>query len=91
MGLLAFFILCIIVINIAQKYFPSWLPKVLRTWEFMPLFMRSLKPYDEILMKIRCCKARMIAPEVKEEIQLSEKIAKDSLSFCSIILWTYIY
>jgi hypothetical protein len=46
----------------------------------MPLFMRSLKPYDEILMKIRCCKARMIAPEVKEEIQLSEKIAKDSLS-----------
>ena len=43
--------------NVLQNKKPNWLPKVLRTWDFLPEPLRSLEPYDKIMMKyVLCCK-----------------------------------
>ena len=42
-------IFLIIVINVLQDKRPNWLPKFLRTWEFLPKPLRSLEPYDRII------------------------------------------
>ena len=52
---LIFLITVVIVINIMQKKFPKMLPKFLQTWEFLPLAMRSLKPYDKFFNTYICC------------------------------------
>ena len=50
-------VFCVIVINLLQNKFPNKLPKLLQTWEFLPLGMRSLKPYDAFFTKYICfCK-----------------------------------
>ncbi len=36
----------VVIINIVQDKKPKWLPVQLRDWDFLPLFMRSLEPYD---------------------------------------------
>jgi sodium-dependent phosphate cotransporter len=46
--LLIFFFL-VIVINVLQTRRPKWLPKKLRTWEFLPKPLHSLAPYDRAL------------------------------------------
>lgn len=44
------------VINTLQKHRPQWLPERMRTWDFLPLWMRSLEPLDRQVMKVvRCC------------------------------------
>ena len=51
-------ILTIIVLNIIQYKKKTLLPQVLQNWEFLPEFMRSLKPLDNLfkkLFKICCC------------------------------------
>lgn len=46
----------IILLNLLQKKRPKVLPKRLKTWEFLPLCLRSLEPYDRIVMSVfRCC------------------------------------
>ena len=32
-----------------QKRKPQWLPAKLRTWEWLPVWMRSLEPMDRVL------------------------------------------
>ena len=39
-----------------QKKYPDSLPKELSDWECVPLALRSLKPYDEIIGRFNCCK-----------------------------------
>lgn len=51
----------VIVINITQRKFPRILPNWLRTWDFLPEFMRSLAPLDRRISWVRdlfarCCK-----------------------------------
>ena len=38
----------VLLINIAQSKRPDWLPTKLKTWEFLPLWMRSLQPLDRL-------------------------------------------
>ncbi|ESO04943.1 hypothetical protein HELRODRAFT_99285 [Helobdella robusta] len=45
----------IIVVNVLQRKKPNWLPKFLRTWNFLPKPLRSLEPYDRIFSKCKCC------------------------------------
>ena len=50
----------IILINILQSKHPKVLPERLRNWHFLPKWLRSLEPYDHIVLKIlskmcRCC------------------------------------
>lgn len=53
----AVIIIFVVVVNILQNQRPNWLPAVLRSWDFLPLFMRSLQPYDRVFTKyLLCCK-----------------------------------
>lgn len=52
-------IISIIVITTLQSHKPTLLPKQMRTWDFLPIFMHSLEPYDKIFVGCsRCCKRR---------------------------------
>lgn len=44
----------IAVVNYMQANHFESLPPLLKTWEFLPLFMRSLKPYDDFIVKYLC-------------------------------------
>lgn len=55
---LVLILLLVIIINILQRKRPKYLPKVLRSWHFLPEPLRSLQPYDSVMKKIccSCCK-----------------------------------
>ena len=45
------------IINTLQSRQSSFLPKYLQTWDFLPEYLRSLKPYDKLIKKYLCfCK-----------------------------------
>ena len=46
----------IIIVNVLQTNKPNLLPLVLRSWNFLPKFLRSLEPYDRIMSGLLCCK-----------------------------------
>ena len=48
----------ILIINYIQNKKPKCLPNFLLTWEFLPLPLRSLEPYDKVIKKacFCCCK-----------------------------------
>lgn len=50
-------IVFILVINFMQSRFPELLPSCLQTWDFLPLWARSLEPWDRKItfMTTRCC------------------------------------
>ena len=47
------------VINVIQTKRPQWLPGKLQSWEFLPLWLRSLEPMDttmkKLIIKCNCC------------------------------------
>lgn len=43
------------LINVLQNHKSHWLPHVLRDWTFLPFWMRSLKPLDDIFVNLPCC------------------------------------
>ena len=47
------------VINALQAKKPEWLPAKLRSWAFLPKWMRSLEPVDNVITSVccTCCKA----------------------------------
>ena len=46
----------IALINVLQNKKPQWLPGFLQTWDFVPLPLRSLAPYDKIFTSPPCCR-----------------------------------
>ncbi len=46
-------VIAIIIINVLQSKAPRLLPKYLRNWNRLPLWMRSLEPLDRLIR--RCC------------------------------------
>ncbi|XP_012686724.1 solute carrier family 34 member 2a [Clupea harengus] len=50
-------ILFAIVVNVLQARRPQWLPSCLRSWDFLPLWMHSLEPWDRVVswMLAHCC------------------------------------
>ena len=42
-------------VNALQERRPKWLPEWLRTWDFLPLWMRSLDPLDAAVGRVACC------------------------------------
>jgi len=46
------FIIFIIIVNVLQERKPEILPQHLKTWEKVPLPLRSLKPYDRVFSKV---------------------------------------
>ncbi|TSN95682.1 Sodium-dependent phosphate transport protein 2B [Bagarius yarrelli] len=53
----ALLIVFVLTVNFLQSRFPEKLPSCLRTWNFLPLWARSLEPWDRIIMAMisRCC------------------------------------
>ncbi|XP_051515763.1 solute carrier family 34 member 2b [Myxocyprinus asiaticus] len=55
------FLVFVIVVNIMQKRCPRFLPSVLRSWNFLPKPLHSLKPWDRqvtaamTFCRMRCC------------------------------------
>lgn len=46
----------ILFINVLQSKKNNILPNYLKTWNFLPIYLRSLKPYDKFMVKyILCC------------------------------------
>ncbi|KAM3910809.1 sodium-dependent phosphate transport protein 2C [Leptodactylus fuscus] len=66
--LLLLFIL-VIIINILKKRWPKVLPPFLRTWDFLPIWLHSLEPYDRLIFKTCgcCCKKCSQHSDDKEE------------------------
>lgn len=42
----------VVIINILQAKKPTWLPNKIRTWDFLPIYLHSLEPYDTILRRL---------------------------------------
>ncbi len=51
----AAFVGAILLVNVLQERRPSLLPPILRSWNFLPLFLRSLEPLDTLIQRIACC------------------------------------
>lgn len=54
----------ILLINLMQSHSPAHLPKTLRSWDFLPQWMRSLKPLDKLITRttaVCCSPARLNA------------------------------
>ena len=48
-------VLAFVVLAFLQRKLPRILPSKLKTFAFLPLAMRSLKPYDARVKQIKCC------------------------------------
>ncbi|XP_074129207.1 sodium-dependent phosphate transport protein 2B-like isoform X2 [Sminthopsis crassicaudata] len=45
----------VLSMNFLQSHCPQILPKKLQTWDFLPLWMRSLQPWDELVSLMMSC------------------------------------
>ncbi|KAL1261622.1 hypothetical protein QQF64_006887, partial [Cirrhinus molitorella] len=57
----------ILLVNLMQSHSPTHLPKTLRSWDFLPQWMHSLKPLDKLITKttaLCCSPARLNDPDV---------------------------
>jgi sodium-dependent phosphate cotransporter len=76
-GLIILLIASILVIRFLQKKHPKVLPEFLKDWEFLPIGLRSLKPYDRIIVKylmcFKCCKKLTNADESDNKIVLDHQ------------------
>ena len=70
----------IFVITQMQKNAPKYLPAILHTWKFLPLSMRSLRPYDDWIVKyLLCCKfCHKIVVENKESTKEQEATLREN-------------
>ena len=63
-GVISFLVfLFVVVVNTFQTRKPDALPEILKTWEFLPLWMRSLGPMDRVICAPicgMCCKKKSI-------------------------------
>jgi solute carrier family 34 (sodium-dependent phosphate cotransporter) len=61
------------IINLMQNKWPKVLPEWLRTWNFLPLFMHSLEPYDRLISKVcKCC-----VPSIEEDVEELSEVKPD--------------
>jgi len=55
LGIISSVIIIVTIINFLQKNMAKALPNFLRTWDFLPLWMHSLEPLDNLFQKIPIC------------------------------------
>lgn len=48
-------LVCVVLINIMQSRSPSWLPRWLQSWDFLPFWLHSLQPMDGLITKATLC------------------------------------
>ena len=49
------FVIIIAIINKLQEIKWRFLPRFLQTWEFFPIWLRSLEPFDKMFCHFACC------------------------------------
>ncbi|XP_060464099.1 sodium-dependent phosphate transport protein 2C isoform X2 [Panthera onca] len=59
-GPLVGLVLLVILVNVLQRHRPAWLPRRLRSWSWLPLWLHSLEPWDRLVG--RCCPCRVCSP-----------------------------
>ncbi|XP_030067228.1 LOW QUALITY PROTEIN: sodium-dependent phosphate transport protein 2A [Microcaecilia unicolor] len=58
----------IFTVNILQMRSPSYLPKWLQTWDFLPIWMHSMKPVDGLIHSATlCCQGHSTCPEKQHD------------------------
>lgn len=77
-----------IIINVLQSKKPSFLPKVLRTWDWLPKPLHSLQPYDSCCVSLPCCKSCRESPEDEfekeselQKVEVTKEDGKDNQAF----------
>nr|XP_033783446.1 sodium-dependent phosphate transport protein 2A isoform X2 [Geotrypetes seraphini] len=64
MGIIFF----IFTVNILQMRGPSYLPKWLQTWDFLPIWMHSMKPMDGLIRNATlCCQDHSTCPKKQHD------------------------
>lgn len=57
------------------------LPKILQNWNFLPLPLRSLKPYDELITKFCCaCLIKKSKVTPVENYDLEEFVNRETIA-----------
>lgn len=46
---------CVVFINLMQSRSPSWLPRWLQSWDFLPYWLHSLQPLDGLITRATLC------------------------------------
>ncbi|XP_065340696.1 sodium-dependent phosphate transport protein 2B-like [Cloeon dipterum] len=64
----------VVIINLLQNRFPKALPPFLRTWDWLPLWMRSIEPADRLISKLCGCCVKDMTEDEKEEIAKNEEL-----------------
>ncbi|XP_007182781.1 sodium-dependent phosphate transport protein 2C [Balaenoptera acutorostrata] len=59
-GPLVVLVLLTVLVAILQRHRPAWLPRRLRSWAWLPLWLRSLEPWDRLVS--RCCPCKACSP-----------------------------
>jgi hypothetical protein len=52
------------------------LPNVIKNWNFLPLALRSLKPYDDQIKKLKCCAKLTNKEKESNQVNLEMKITQ---------------
>lgn len=82
-GPLLLIFIIVVAINVLQKKKAGGLPRALRTWNFLPLWMHSLKPVDNLIARVcRCgfCQRLQEAGlgDLSDDEGDEEKVGKDA-------------
>lgn len=48
--------LFVVLVNFMRNKCPSYLPGFLMSWKWLPVWFRSLEPYDRVFSKFSCCR-----------------------------------
>ena len=70
-------ILVVIVMKVIQRRWPEKLPEKFRTWKWLPVWLRSLEPWDKVFIKLVCnfrlCKKFHICKQLYEDETYTEE------------------
>ncbi|XP_066516389.1 solute carrier family 34 member 2a [Hoplias malabaricus] len=71
-------LLFVVVVNVIQSRWPECLPVCLRTWKFLPIWARSLEPWDGVVTAVTakccsCCKGCQEITPADEEVGPTDK------------------
>jgi len=67
------------LVSLLQRRAPGFLPVPLRTWTFLPLALRSLEPYDQLITSVTSqCRGGSVAMETEDEddVTREKRVAK---------------